>query len=96
MTTPRTGRAPLTLHPDRLFPADPTTRDITREIYQQIVDLPIISPHGHVPVEWLADDIPFTDPTSLLLTPDHYTNRMLHGAGGVELSELLAFPWEAR
>ncbi|AZQ76582.1 glucuronate isomerase [Flaviflexus ciconiae] len=88
MTTPRTGRAPLTLHPDRLFPADPTTRDITRKIYQQIVDLPIISPHGHVPVEWLADDIPFTDPTSLLLTPDHYTNRMLHGAGGVELSEL--------
>ncbi|MDO5720804.1 MAG: glucuronate isomerase [Actinomycetaceae bacterium] len=79
---------PLSPHPDRLFPADTRVRDITRELYSQVKDLPIISPHGHVPVEWLADDIPFTDPTTLLLTPDHYTNRMLHGAGGVELSEL--------
>lgn len=79
---------PLNPHPDRLFPADPKTRDITRELYEAVKDLPIISPHGHVPVEWLADDIPFSDPTSLLLTPDHYTNRMLHGAAGVELSEL--------
>lgn len=88
MTTQNSSRAPLELNPDRLFPADPRTRDITREIYQQIADLPIISPHGHVPVEWLADDFPFSDPTSLLLTPDHYTNRMLHGAGGVDLADL--------
>lgn len=79
---------PLNPHPDRLFPADQKVRDITRELYDQVKDLPIISPHGHVPVEWLADDIPFTDPTTLLLTPDHYTNRMLHGAAGVELEDL--------
>lgn len=80
--------APLDPHPDRLFPAPTEIRDITRELYNHVKDLPIISPHGHVPVEWLADDTPFTNPTTLLLTPDHYTNRMLHGAGGVELSEL--------
>ncbi|MDO5728371.1 MAG: glucuronate isomerase [Actinomycetaceae bacterium] len=79
---------PLNPHPDRLFPADQRVRNITRELYDQVKDLPIISPHGHVPVEWLADDIPFTDPTTLLLTPDHYTNRMLHGAGGVDLADL--------
>lgn len=79
---------PLTINPDRLFPADPTVRGIARELYASVKDLPIISPHGHVPVEWLADDVTFTDPTTFLLTPDHYTNRMLHSVAGVELSEL--------
>ena len=56
-------------------------------MYAEIRDLPIISPHGHVPAQWLADDVPFVDPTSLLLTPDHYVTRVLHAAG-VPLSEL--------
>jgi glucuronate isomerase len=77
----------LTLHPDRLLPADPTTRRIARELYAAVRDLPIISPHGHVPPQWLADDVPFEDPTSLLITPDHYTTRMLH-ARGVPLADL--------
>lgn len=79
---------PLTLHPDRLFPADPNVRAITRELYAAVEHLPILSPHGHVPVEWLVDDEPFSDPTSLLLTPDHYTNRLLHSVAGVELADL--------
>src|SRR3712207_1316404 len=79
--------APLTLHPDRLLPPDPTTRAIARELYDAVRDLPIISPHGHVPPQWLADDVPFSDPTSLLLTPDHYMTRVLH-AQGVSLADL--------
>ena len=75
------------LHPDRLLPADPGTRAIARELYESVRELPIISPHGHVPPEWLAQDTPFTDPTSLLLSPDHYIFRMLHAAG-VPLAEL--------
>ena len=67
--------APLAPHPDRLLPAEPGIRDIARELYSHVADLPIVSPHGHVPAEWLADDEPFSDPTTLLLTPDHYTNR---------------------
>lgn len=77
----------LTLNDDRLFPADPTLRSLAREIYATVRELPIISPHGHVPVSWLADDVPFDDPTSLLLTPDHYVNRLLH-ANGVDLDTL--------
>lgn len=80
--------APLSPHPDRLLPAEPAVREIARELYQAAAGLPIISPHGHVPAEWLADNEPFSDPTSLLLTPDHYTNRMLHSAAGVDLAEL--------
>jgi glucuronate isomerase len=79
--------AALGLHPDRLLPAEPELRTTARELYQSVKDLPIISPHGHVPAQWLAEDIPFGDPTSLLITPDHYVNRMLH-AHGVELSAL--------
>ena len=67
------------LHPDRLLPADPGLRTIARgAATTRSRDLPIISPHGHVPAHWLADDVPFEDPTSLLITPDHYVNRLLH------------------
>ena len=53
----------LQLHPDRLLPADPTTRAIARRLYSAVRDLPIISPHGHVPPAWIARDVPFGDPT---------------------------------
>lgn len=77
----------LELHPDRLFPAEKGLRDVARQLYESVQDLPIISPHGHVPAEWLAEDTPFRDPTSLLITPDHYVNRLMH-ARGVPLSAL--------
>jgi glucuronate isomerase len=75
------------LDPDRLLPADPGTRAIARRLYAQTSSLPIISPHGHVPPQWLADDAPFADPTSLLISPDHYVFRLLH-AQGVPLADL--------
>ncbi|HLR28061.1 MAG TPA: glucuronate isomerase, partial [Ruania sp.] len=84
MSTPS---SPLELHPDRLLPADPALRGVARRLYESVRDLPIISPHGHVPAEWIAQDTPFRDPTSLLITPDHYITRMLH-AHGVSLAEL--------
>lgn len=77
----------LAANPDRLLPADPGTRQIARELYADVEHLPILSPHGHVPAEWIADDVPFTDPTSLLVSPDHYVTRLIHAAG-VPLSEL--------
>lgn len=77
----------LSLHPDRLLPTDPALRSVARTIYEAVRDLPIVSPHGHVPVQWLALDEPFEDPTTLLLTPDHYATRLLH-ASGVSLWDL--------
>ncbi|MGC5629191.1 glucuronate isomerase [Georgenia sp. Z1344] len=74
-------------HPDRLLPADPAVRDVARRLYASTKDLPIISPHSHVPPAWLVDDEPFPDPASLLLVPDHYVLRLLH-ANGAELSDL--------
>ena len=79
--------APLTRHPDRLLPVEPDVRAVARRIYRAVHDLPILSPHGHVDARVLADDVPFTDPASLFVTPDHYVTRLLH-AGGVPLPDL--------
>ena len=76
------------LNPDRLLPPDPTERAIARDLYDSVKDLPIISPHGHVPVEWFHDkDYHFSDPTSLFITPDHYVTRVMHSQG-VALKDL--------
>lgn len=72
---------PLTLHPDRLFPADRDVRAITRRLYDHVAGLPIISPHGHTDPQWFADNAPFANATELLLQPDHYVFRMLYSQG---------------
>lgn len=77
----------LTATDDRLLPADPGVRALARDLYEHVRDLPILSPHGHVPTGMLRDDQPFPDPTTLLVTPDHYVTRLLH-ASGVPLHEL--------
>ncbi len=75
------------LSEDRLFPADPATRAIARDLYAGIKDLPIISPHGHTDPRWFAENQPFPDPAQLFVTPDHYVFRMLHSQG-VPLEQL--------
>jgi glucuronate isomerase len=79
--------AALEPHPDRLLPAEPGVRAIARQLYDAVRDLPIISPHGHIPAQLLVDNEPFADPASLLVTPDHYVTRLLH-ASGVSLDSL--------
>lgn len=73
--------APLSLHPDRLFPADPDTRAVARRLHAEVANLPIISPHGHTDPRWFAEDAPFDNASSLLLQPDHYIFRMLYSQG---------------
>ena len=72
---------PLALHPDRFFDAEPAVRSIARTLYEAVKALPLVCPHGHVPPVLLADDEPFPEPTSLLITPDHYIFRMLYSHG---------------
>ncbi|SMF91620.1 glucuronate isomerase [Azospirillum oryzae] len=69
------------LHPDRLFPSDPTQRDIARRLYGEVAALPIVSPHGHTDPSWFAKDEAFPDPASLFVKPDHYAFRMLYSQG---------------
>lgn len=68
-------------HEDRYFDSDPTVRRHARTLYDETRALPIISPHGHVDPAILANDCAFVDPTSLIITPDHYIIRMLYSQG---------------
>jgi glucuronate isomerase len=56
-------------------------RAIARRLYEVVRELPLICPHGHVDPRLLLEDEPFLDPTSLLITPDHYVTRLLHASG---------------
>ncbi|RKR74343.1 glucuronate isomerase [Frondihabitans australicus] len=71
----------LAPHPDRLLPADPAELRIARELYAEVADAPILSPHGHVDAGLLVADEAFADPAALLVTPDHYVLRLLHAVG---------------
>ncbi|MDW7681828.1 MAG: glucuronate isomerase, partial [bacterium] len=66
------------LNEDRFFDSDPRVRKLARELYNDIKDLPIVSPHGHVDPKLFAKNEPFPDPTELILIPDHYVFRMLY------------------
>jgi glucuronate isomerase len=79
---------PWRLDPDRCFSPDPSVRARARDLYAAVRDLPIVSPHGHVQPELLADPAArFEDPASLLIVPDHYVFRMLYSQG-VRLEDL--------
>jgi glucuronate isomerase len=72
---------PIDLHPDRLFPAEPSARSLARALYATVRDLPIVSPHGHTDPQWFADNARFADPSALFIVPDHYVFRMLYSQG---------------
>ncbi|MEY2955158.1 MAG: hypothetical protein RL530_759, partial [Actinomycetota bacterium] len=74
-------KSALQLDPNRLFPADPATREIAAGLYELVADLPIISPHGHVDPALLAENKPFANPAELFLYYDHYIFRLLHASG---------------
>ncbi|HEX8011805.1 MAG TPA: glucuronate isomerase [Casimicrobiaceae bacterium] len=78
---------PLTLHPDRLFSAEPAQRALARALYATVKDLPIVSPHGHTDPQWYADNAPFDNASALFITPDHYVFRMLYSQG-IRLEDL--------
>jgi glucuronate isomerase len=78
---------PIALDPDRLFPAEPSTRALARALYRTVAQLPIVSPHGHTDPQWFADDAPFRNASALFITPDHYVFRMLYSQG-VRLEDL--------
>ena len=60
---------------------------LARDLYLQVKDLPIVSPHGHCDPHWWVEDAAFPDPADLLITPDHYIFRMLY-SHGVQLESL--------
>lgn len=84
---------PILLKSDRLFPSDEKVRNIARELYQAVADLPIISPHGHTDPRWFALNENFGNATDLFIKPDHYVFRMLYSQG-IQLEQLGIPRWD--
>jgi glucuronate isomerase len=71
-----------TLDPNRLFDPSPSQGGVARRLYEEVEDLPIVGPHGHVPPALLADpDATLGTPAELFIIPDHYVYRMLYSQG---------------
>lgn len=65
---------------DRYF--DPAYKDIALHLYNQVKELPLICPHGHVDPRLFSDpDYSFGTPTELFIIPDHYIFRMFYSQG---------------
>ncbi|HJR80653.1 MAG TPA: glucuronate isomerase [Anaerolineales bacterium] len=72
----------ISLDPDRYFSAEPATRKVARELYEDAASLPLVCPHGHVDPRLFADpDATFGSPADLFVIPDHYVTRMLYSQG---------------
>jgi glucuronate isomerase len=65
----------------RFFDPVEEVRNIAYQLYLNVKDLPIVSPHGHVNAELLANNEHFPDPAELIIIPDHYIYRMLYSQG---------------
>jgi glucuronate isomerase len=77
---------------DRLLGASKPERRLARNLYESVANLPIVSPHGHVPVELLADsEARLGPPGRLFVSGDHYLLRMLYSQG-IRLEELGVAP----
>ena len=55
--------------------------DLAKELYEEMEKFPIISPHGHVDANLLAENRNWEDAVELLIRPDHYITRMLFSQG---------------
>ncbi|MCE7946563.1 MAG: glucuronate isomerase [Chloroflexi bacterium CFX4] len=72
----------MPLNPDRFFSPEPSQRQMARQLYTAVADLPLVCPHGHVEPRLFADpDYRFESPLALIVLPDHYLLRMLHSQG---------------
>jgi glucuronate isomerase len=72
----------LWLPHDRYFSPDPAQKRVALELYEQVANLPLICPHGHVDPRVFADPgYQFGTPADLFIIPDHYIFRMLYSQG---------------
>jgi glucuronate isomerase len=78
----------FSLPEDRFFGPDTRQKDVALELYDQVMDLPLICPHGHVDPFLFSDpEARLGTPDELFIVPDHYVTRMLYSQG-IPLNQL--------
>ena len=77
--------------------------NLERDLYEEMAKYPIISPHGHVDANVLANNENWEDAVDLLIRPDHYVTRMLYSQGisyeelkksGIEVWKIFHSNWK--
>src|SRR3954465_15384528 len=79
---------------DVVWPTDPHARDLAVELYESVAERPLISVHNGLPARYLAEDLPITDPVSLLISPDQGIQALLR-SNGIETEFSLTDGWRS-
>src|SRR3954463_10301776 len=64
-----------------IWPSDPRARTLAVELYGAVADRPLVSVHNGLPARYLAEDLPLTDPISLLIAHDQGVQALLRAHG---------------
>jgi glucuronate isomerase len=66
---------------DPAWPAEPRARALALELFDRVAPRPLISVHNGLPARYLAEDLPITDPISLLISHDQGIQALLRSSG---------------
>lgn len=64
-----------------IWPADPRTQALAAELYGSVATRPLVSVHNGLPARYLAEDLPFIDPLSLVVSHDQGIQGLLRAHG---------------
>ena len=63
------------------WPADSRTRALAEELYRSVAARPLVSVRNGLPARYLAEDLPFIDPLSLVVSHDQGIQGLLRAHG---------------
>jgi glucuronate isomerase len=66
---------------DVAWPIESRARSLAVELYTSVSERPLISVHNGLPARYLAEDLPITDPISLLISHDQGVQALLRSSG---------------
>ncbi len=79
---------------DLAWPTEARVRALAVELYESVAGLPLISVHNGLPARYLAEDLPITDPVSLLISHDQGVQALLR-SHGIETEFSLTDGWRS-
>ena len=66
---------------DLVWPSEPRARALAIDLYDSVARRPLVSVHNGLPARYLAEDLPITDPISLLVSHDQGIQALLRSSG---------------
>ena len=66
---------------DLVWPSEPRARALAVDLYESVARQPLVSVHNGLPARYLAEDLPITDPISLLISHDQGIQALLRSSG---------------